>query len=104
MAAALQPGQWITVKIKSAPRSEGGRKTLNRLLERDPKVKQERVRTARSRPVGGHSRGGRIWEDRPARLTLVKLTPGATYRVFASLDVLRDLKCVDKYIELTPAK
>jgi len=103
MAGEIKPGQWITVKVKSQPKAAAGRKTLVRLAEQDPKIKRERERLARSRPVGGHRRGGRIWADRPPRVNIVEVKPGATYRIFGSVDVLRDLKSIDRYVELTPA-
>ena len=101
--AAVQPGQWINVKVLKQPRSEAGVKTMVRLFERDSTVTQERKRLTKSRPVKSHRRGGRQWNDRPSRLTVVKTTAGATYRLFGSVDVLRDLNSIASYIEITPA-
>jgi len=103
MASQTKPGQWVKIKIKSEPRTQAGRKTLVRLCEKDPAVKKERVRLKRSRPTGEHQRGGRMFKDRPPRLQAVRLEPGATYRVFASVDVLQDITSIEKYVEVTPA-
>jgi hypothetical protein len=77
---------------------------MTRLFEKDPEMKAERARLSRSRPVKTHIRGGRPWGDRPARLRVVNTSPGATYRLFASVDVVRDLGSIQKYIEVQPAK
>lgn len=101
--AEIKPGQWVTIKIIKQPRAAAQRKTLIRLCEKDPAVKVERVRLKRARPVRFHRRGGRPWADRPARIAVVKTSPGATYRIFASVDVCRDLASVAKHVEVKPA-
>ena len=101
--ADIKPGQWVTIKIIKQPRAAAQRKTLVRLCEKDPVVKVERVRLKRSRVVRFDRRGGRPWADRPARIVVVKTRPGATYRIFASVDVCRDLASVAKNVEVTPA-
>jgi hypothetical protein len=78
-------------------------KTMLRRFEQDPQVKRERTRVTRSRPVTSHRRGGLDWNDRPRRLQVVDTTPGQTYKVFASVAALRDLKSIEPYIEVTPA-
>jgi hypothetical protein len=103
MTTELKPGQWVNVKIKSRPRAAAGQKTMVRLFEQDPQVKRERTRVTKSRPVTSHRRGGRDWNDRPRRLQVVDTTPGQTYKVFASVAVLRDLKSIEPYVEVTPA-
>ena len=104
MASEIKPGQWITVKVKSQPRAIGGRKTLVRLFEQDPTIKIERRRHKKTRPVQDSRRGGRIWKNRPPQLSLVETTKGASYRIFASVSVLRDLKSVESYVQIAPAK
>jgi hypothetical protein len=104
MATQIQPGQWVNVTIKTRPRASAQVKTLVRLFEKDPTVKKERNRLRASRPVREHRRGGRMWADRPPRLPVVQTTPGAKYRVFASLDVLRDLESLGAHVVVAPAK
>jgi hypothetical protein len=103
MATEVKPGQWVNVKVVSAPRAAARVKTLMRLFNQDPAVKKERARLSRSRPVGEHRRGGRMWKDRPIRLKVAEVKPGATYKLFASVDVLKDLKTVAFNVEVTPA-
>ena len=92
----IKPGQWINVKVTAQPKSEGARKTLIRVCEKDATVATERRRLHRARPVTHHRRGGRPWYDRPARLQIVKMNTGQTYKVFGSLDVLRDVASIRK--------
>lgn len=104
MAAEIKPGQWVNVKVTSRPRAAAGRKTLVRLFEQDPEVRRERTRLSKSRPPRDTRRGGRIWICRPPRLEIVKTEPGASYRIFASVSVLRDLKSVESCVQISPAK
>jgi hypothetical protein len=103
MASEIKPGQWINVKVTAEPRAVAARKTMIRVFEKDETVSAERKRLHRARPVKSHTRGGRPWYDRPARLQVVKTTPGASYKLFASVDVLRDLESLSRYVEITPA-
>ena len=100
----IKPGQWINVKITAVPKAAKNRKTMIRVFEKDENSRNERKRLNRARPVTSHIRGGRPWEDRPRRLDVVKIEPGAIYKVFASVDVLRDLQSVEKFVEIKPAK
>ncbi len=103
MASQVKPGQWISVKITALPKSAAGRKTMLRLFEKDRVVKAERNRLARSREPSSHRRGGRQWWDRPPRLQVVTTRPGATYKVFGSVDVLRELESLKGCVEISPA-
>ncbi|UCD28197.1 MAG: hypothetical protein JSV03_14060 [Planctomycetota bacterium] len=104
MAAKIKPGKWIKVKITSVPKAANNIKTMIRVFEKDQNMQTTRKRLAKSRPVKTHIRGGRPWADRPQRLPVVKIEPGATYRVFASVDVLRDLESVEKFVEIKSTK
>jgi hypothetical protein len=103
MSAEIQPGQWVNVKVAKRPRAEAKRKTMVRLFEKDAGVTTERKRLARSRPVTSHRRGGRPWHDRPPRLPVAETTPGASYKIFASVDVVRDLQSLGDLVEVRPA-
>jgi hypothetical protein len=102
MAAEIKPGQWLTVTVKSQPRAIASRKTMVRLFEQDPVVKKERARQKKTRPHHDQRRGGRIWIDKPGMLKVVEISPGASYKVFGSVQTMRDLKSIEKYVELKP--
>jgi hypothetical protein len=103
MAANIKPGQWVNITVKSEPRAAAARKTMIRLFRKDARVAAEHKRLARARPVRFDRRGGRPWGDRPKFLPVARTTPGSSYRIFASVDVLRDLKSIDKYVDVKPA-
>jgi len=103
MLADIQPGQQINVKITSEPKAAAHRKTLVRLCDKDETVREERKRLRKARPVIWRTRAGRPWAKRPYRVAVVKFTPDTTYKLFGSVDVLRQLASVEKYIEVTPA-
>lgn len=103
MASQIKPGQWINVKVTAVPKSAAGKKTLTRIFEKDRQVQTERKRLAKSRKPRSHIRGGRPWFDRPGRLAVVETKPGSTYKVFGSVDVLRELESLKGCVEITPA-
>jgi len=103
MASQVKSGQWVNVKIVALPKSAAGRKTMIRLFEKDQQVKEERTRLSRSRKPSSHRRGGRQWWDRPPRLQVVSTEPGATYKVFGAVDVLRELESLKGCVEISPA-
>lgn len=103
MATEVKPGQWLKVKIVSRPRAESRVKTLMRLANQDPVNRKSRERQSESRPVGEHRRGGRMWKDRPPHLPIFKVEAGRTFRVFGSVDVIKDLNALARNVEITPA-
>jgi hypothetical protein len=103
MASEIKPGQWINVKVTAVPRSAGGKKTMTRLFEKDRQVRAERRRLSKSRQPRSHIRGGRPWFDRPAQLAIVDAKPGSSYKIFGSVDVLRELESLKGCVEITPA-
>ncbi len=103
MAIDVKPGQMLQVTVKSYPRTAAAKKTLVRLFENDRTVERERKRLAKTRPPEPSRRGGRIWMNRPPRLEVVETTPGASYKIFGSVDVLRDLNSVEKFVDVKPA-
>jgi hypothetical protein len=102
-ATQVKPGQWINVKVLSSPKNEAGKKTMRRLFEKDNSLRQERKRLKRSRPPVPRIRAGRIWTNRPPRLEVVDFQPGATYKIFGSVDVMRDLQSISDLVEVSPS-
>lgn len=103
MATEVKSGQWVNVKIVSRPRAESRVKTLMRLANQDVANRKSLARQAKARPIGEHRRGGRMWKDRPTHLAVFEVKKGESFKIFASLDVLRDLKAVAANVEVTPA-
>jgi hypothetical protein len=102
--ADIKPGQWVNVTVKKEPRTHGGRKTLVRMLGKDPAVRKNRERMKATRPRTEHQRGGRLWQDYPGHLRPTTVRAGESFRLFATLDVLKEMESVAQYVEIAPAK
>ncbi len=108
MAATLdtiKPGSTITVKIVTRPTNIAASKTLERLLAKDPAVKREvaRHRRIRESNTTTKTRGGRDWVQRMPKQHPVEGKLGESGTITASLDVLRDLKSVSRFVEVEAA-
>ena len=105
--ADITPGSTVTVKVVKEPTSAAARKTLVRLLSKDPVVVKEnqRLKTVRARNTSFSTRGGRwrIWESRLVKQNPVAGTVGESGKILASVDVLTDLKSVEKFVEVSAA-
>jgi hypothetical protein len=100
----IAPGTKIRVEITASPRSEAARKTLNRVCGKDPAAMREIRRRKQHRPSLNKSRrGGRLWEHRMKSRPPVQLTPGAAYTLQATVDVIRDLQSVSRWVAVTSA-
>jgi len=101
----IKPGQNVQVKIVREPSNHAARKTLVRLLSKDPAVQREneRLRRIRQSHADIHQRGGRQWTSRLVKQHPVKGTRGEAGTFCATVDVLRDLGSVQKFVQVTPA-
>lgn len=91
----------VTVEIKSRPHSEAGRKTLVRVISKDPAVnKAKRTRKTKRPSLQQWRRGGCIWNHRMKSSPMVDLAPGAKYEILATLDVVRDLESIAPYVDV----
>ena len=100
----IQPGTLVTVEITAEPRSAGAFKTLARVCRKDPEITRRQRWQARHRPSWQiKRRGGRFWHHQMKSTPGVALTAGARYSVRASVDVIRDLASVQRWVKVTPA-
>lgn len=101
----VQPGQRVNVKIVQRPTNAAAEKTLRRVLSKDPAAQREaeRLRKVRAGNLRSKIRGGRTWYTRVVKQPAVKVQIGESGTVRASVDVLRDLGSVRRFIEVTPA-
>ena len=103
----IAPGTTVTVKIVKRPRNAGARKTLVRLLSKDPAVIKENKRLKKVRKANEtySPRGGRwrIWESRLVKQRPVTGTVGEQGTFLATPDVLRDLRGVSSLVEVSAA-
>ena len=102
----LNPGTTVTVTVTKNPQSAAARKTLVRLLSKDPEVVKRDDKLERIRKAGQTKspRGGRwrVWESRQPKIRTVTGVEGETNTFFAGSAEVRDLKSVEKYVDVKP--
>ena len=99
----IKPGTTITVEITAAPRSEAAQKTLARVCRKDAQVAQRLRWQDRHRPSWQTKRrGGRFWHYQMKSKSGVSLTAGQRYSVNATVDVIRDLESVERWVKVAP--
>ncbi len=97
----IAPGTKIRVELTAAPRSEAARKTLNRVLSKDPAMAHDMHWRKQHRPsLEKWRRGGRLWEHRMKSKPPVQLKKGQTYTLLGTVDVLRDLASVSRWVKV----
>lgn len=100
----IRPGTQITVEIVGLPTSAAGRKTLVRLCRKDPAIERAGRRQTKKRPSWQEwRRGGMTWHHQMKSDSPVSLAKGAKYAIRATLDVIRDLKSVEKFVKVAGA-
>ncbi len=98
----ITPGTTVTVEITAAPRSAAARKTLLRLLGRTPEVRRHQRRQKRQRPSWQTwRRGGRMWHHQMKSTPPVELAAGRRLSLLATVDTIRDLESVERYVKVT---
>lgn len=102
---AVAPGSYINVEIRSLPRRAAALKTICRVCAKDAAVRRATRKRQEKRPSWQEwQRGGMMWHHQMKSPSLVRLEPGASYRIRATVDVLRDLESVKDFVAITPAK
>jgi hypothetical protein len=104
MAIDVAPGTLVQVKVTRRPRRVAAVKTLERLFRKDRNVKKAIQRLQESRLTRFDRRGGRPWGDRPPQLKPFKVERGASCKIVASTDVLKDLASLGDAVEVKPAQ
>ncbi len=105
MLDKITPGSRVDIKIVKQPTNAAAAKTLVRVLSKDEKVKAEnkRLRIARDGHFEARTRSGRLWGVRVVKQRPVKGVVGESGTVTATVDVLNDLRSVQRFIEVSPA-
>jgi hypothetical protein len=97
----IEAGSKVKVTIKRTPISEGAQKTLARLFLKDRKIAKSR--RSDPKPLNPTRRGGRIWTGRPRGAATHVPGVGESCEITATLDVVRDLASVKRYVDVGPA-
>jgi len=103
--ATIKPGSSVLVKVVKAPTNAAATKTIVRLLSKDKTVMKEnkRQRQIRKRLYAPQPRGGRTYGGYIVKQHPVKGVIGEQGTITASLDVLQDLKSVERFVEVSAA-
>jgi len=107
MLENIQPGDTVTVKVVKTPTNAAASKTLERVLCKDEThaAEVDRHRKIRKKNTPMSTRGGRwrIWEGRMVKQHPVEGKLGEAGTVKATYDVLKDLKSVERFVEVAKA-
>ncbi len=98
----IAPGSDIRIRVTREPTNAAARKTIVRVLSKDAGAvsENERLRKARVKHLRHAARGGRQWAIRVPKQHPVAATTGSEGTVRASVDVLRDLGSVERFVEV----
>lgn len=102
----ITPGSNVTFKIVKAPTNAAATKTLVRLLSKDLQHKAEINRRRQVRKAGYNPspRGGRLYAGHVVfTQKSIKGVPGEQGTLKATVDVVRDLQSVQRFVEVTAA-
>ncbi len=98
----IDPGSVVSVEIAATPSGAAARKTLIRVCRKDPRVARQHRQQKSTRPsLQEWIRGGRFWHHRMKSKPAIKLDAGERYTVNATVDVIRDLESVERYVKVT---
>jgi hypothetical protein len=98
----IAPGSNVRIEITKTPRRDAARKTLYRICRKDPAAANRQRRHKAKRPSWQEwIRGGRHWHHQMKSKPAIRLTPGEVFTVRASIDVMRDLESVKRFIKVT---
>lgn len=99
----VKPGQKLHVKVVRKVTNAAANKTLQRVLSKDPEHKEDLKRIAKVRAKGYNPqpRGGRLYGGHVIVAKPLKGEQGEEANVTATVDVIRDLKSVERFIEVS---
>ncbi|MBX3322285.1 MAG: hypothetical protein KF757_04770 [Phycisphaeraceae bacterium] len=102
---SFSAGQTIKCTVKSEPRAEAPRKTIERLMRRDPDVVRglKRAQELRRRRMHAYIRGGRMWYDREHPARIVRVETGRSWTMPYTPDLGKDLASVSSYLAIEAA-
>ena len=102
----IASGSRVRVEVVTPPTNAAAVKTLKRVLVKDPDHAENQKIQKRGRVHGrvGLRRGGRIYNLHPRKRHVVEGKVGESGTVLASGDVMADLKSVQRFIKVEPAK
>ena len=98
----ISPGSTLHIKIVKSPSNAAAAKTLVRILNKDQDIARDlrRLRKIREKGLRTKTRGGRQWHVRMVKQHRIRGRVGESGTIRATLDVLRDLRRVTRFVEI----
>lgn len=105
MLDKIAPGARINVKVVKTPSRLAARKTLVRVLGKDAgaQTNDRRLTRLRRKHYNPQRRGGRLYGGHMIKFRSLTGDAGESATLTATLDVLRDLGSVSRFIEVKKA-
>ena len=98
----IKPNVAVSVEVTARPTNEAVRKTLMRLFRKDPVIAKHMRIQDKHRPSWQlKRRGGRMWHHQMKSKPPINLEAGSSYSLVATVDVLRDLNSVQRFVKVT---
>lgn len=99
---SIKAGSTIKLEIAKLPTNAAARKTLTRLCRRDATVQRAHRHQQRKRPsLEFWNRGNKQWHHQMKTIPAVTLRAGASFQMRATLDVIRDIASVEKWVKVS---
>lgn len=101
--SSIKPGSVVKLEITKNPSNQAAAKTLSRLFAKDPANQRasRRRKQIRTKQFDPRPRGGRLWVVRPSAPRLVQPRVGDSCTLRATIDVLRDLGSVSRFVKVS---
>ena len=97
-------GRTVSVELTAMPRNAAAEKTLNRLFAKDPQAARRHRWQTRHRPSWEQwRRGGNQWHHQMKSKPALALAKGVVVSLLTTVDVVRDLQSVERWIKVTPS-
>jgi hypothetical protein len=94
-------GSTVTVEVIKTPTNDAAHKTLIRLFRKDASVARHHRHQQSKRPSWEFwRRGGMSWHHQMKTKPAVSLQPGSKYQIRATVDVVRDLASVERFVRV----
>lgn len=105
MLANFKPGQNIRCTIVKAPRARAARKTVERLMWRDPVVAKglRKSQSVRQTSTIIYNRGNRDWVKRQKCARIVEVVRGQKWTLTYHHDLAADFASVKDYLSIEAA-
>ncbi len=99
----LNPGQTITFKVAAEPTNEGARKTIARLMRRDPDNNRglRKAQQLRQKRMHSYIRGNRLFYSREVPARVVQPRLGHEWTMKFTPELGPDIKSVSRFVDLT---